>query len=237
MGRSDDHLLKKCLSSYNSVRNTFEDLLSLKKHDNYFNMVRDFGCKKDVDVYSFSELKERYYVLFWLVQNLFFPRVRSSCWGVPVLLKQALCNGISACVFCPSTYKRLYRGRYALWVIDEFSGYELDLETLNMILDGQRMQLDSKYGKVFEKMDNVPVLMLGNSVPYIYNCDSFKSRVLEIRDCSPLNSTRLALTMFMLAVRFIRTSPDRAFKVTPPYSDPMCQSTKRFLSNCGLLTV
>ena len=161
------------------VRSTFEDLLSLKKHDSYFNMVRDFIGNKRVDVYSFSELKERYYVLFWLARNatLF---ASEAAVGVSRYFSNKLCampgrTEILPVYFVPRR-TRDFTGanrRYALWVIDEFSGYDLDLETLNMILDGQRMQLDSKYGRVFEKTDNVPVIMLGNSVLYIYNCDSF----------------------------------------------------------------
>lgn len=34
---------------------------------------------------------------------------------------------------------------YDLWVIDELSGYELDLDILNMLLDGQKVSNDTKY--------------------------------------------------------------------------------------------
>ena len=37
---------------------------------------------------------------------------------------------------------------YSIWALDELSGSELDLETLNMILDGQQMRLDSKGGSL-----------------------------------------------------------------------------------------
>lgn len=127
--------------------------------------------------------------------------------------------------------------RYALWVIDEFSGYDLDLETLNMILDGQRMQLDSKYGKVFEKTDNVPVIMLGNSVPYLYKSESFKSRVLEIHffsKCEPINSRRLAHTFFMLGVRshFAYSEEGYSPRSSPSFVDPLRRETRILLSNC-----
>ncbi len=46
---------------------------------------------------------------------------------------------------------------YDVWVIDEVSGREIDPALLNMILDGQKVMLDSKYGKVFEKRVNVPI--------------------------------------------------------------------------------
>lgn len=53
---------------------------------------------------------------------------------------------------------------FDLWVIDEFGGYETSLDLLNMVLDGQRVQSDSKYGRVFEKTKNVPIILLGNKV-------------------------------------------------------------------------
>lgn len=36
---------------------------------------------------------------------------------------------------------------YDLWGGDELAGYELDVDTLNMLLDGQTMSLDTKYGR------------------------------------------------------------------------------------------
>ena len=91
--------------------------------------------------------------------------------------------------------------------MDEFSGSELDLETLNMILDGQQMQLDSKYGRVFEKRKNVGVILLGNSVPFPYREDSFRSRVFEVHffsKCDPIDPGRLAATFCVLTAMFAR---------------------------------
>lgn len=102
---------------------------------------------------------------------------------------------------------------YSLWVIDELSGYDLDVDTMNMLLDGQKVLLDTKYGKVFEKKDNVPIILLGNSLPYNYNIESFRSRVFEMHffifsKCAPIDPVRLASTLFILCMRYyVMTSP------------------------------
>lgn len=38
-----------------------------------------------------------------------------------------------------------------VWVINELAGYDLDVDTLNMLLDGQIMSLDTKYGSGVSK--------------------------------------------------------------------------------------
>ena len=126
---------------------------------------------------------------------------------------------------------------YSIWALDELSGSELDLETLNMILDGQQMRLDSKYGRVFEKTKNVAVILLGNSVPYIYNADSFRSRVFEVHffsKCKPLDPCRLAATFCVLAARLSLTIPSlkvEGFSV-PPEDSPLFSDYVVLLSNC-----
>lgn len=74
---------------------------------------------------------------------------------------------------------------YSLWIIDELSGYELYVDTMNMLLDGQKVLLDTLYGRVFEKKDNVPIMLLGNSLPYNSNITSFRFRVFEMTFFSP----------------------------------------------------
>lgn len=79
-----------------------------------------------------------------------------------------------------------------------------------MLLDGQRVRLDCKYGRVFEKVGNVPILMLGNRIPYSYNVDSFNSRVFEMyffSDCAPLDRGRLAATLFHMYTKYALMAP------------------------------
>lgn len=71
----DDNLVKKCMSSYSSVRSTFEDLISLKRNvscfESAFAFWQSMGKKA---VYAYSELNERYFALIWLVCNVCLKR-------------------------------------------------------------------------------------------------------------------------------------------------------------------
>jgi hypothetical protein len=183
-----------------------------------FSFVREHGST----AYRASEFKERYYVLWWLAFNLCRPRhLRQRqllILGRPGTKKTNFVQALSEFLdvyFVPRRPKDFTGANkeYDLWVIDEVSGYELDVDTLNMILDGQKMSLDSKYGRVFEKKRNVPIILLGNTLPYTYNTDSFNSRVFEVHffsDCPPIDPLRLSSTLFTLCMRYsiMSQSPD-----------------------------
>lgn len=62
-------------------------------------------------------------------------------------------------------------------MIDELSGYEIEPETLYMLLDGQKFSLDTKYGRVCEKVRNVPIIALSNDLPPRYDTEAFQTRV------------------------------------------------------------
>lgn len=67
-----------------------------------------------------------------------------------------------------------------------------------MVLDGQKVALDAKYGKIFTKEHNVPIMLLGNNVPSMYNSEAFHSRVVTVHFFSekePLEAGRLASTL------------------------------------------
>ncbi len=216
---SDDLLVKKCLSNYNSVRNTFEDLQCLKsaKKESWLSRLLAYvlktggRCYRDVD-----ELKERKEVLVWLMINLCKPRhLRQKqllILGVPGTNKTNLVQALSEFLDVyfvsrrPNDFTGAEKKEYDLWVIDEFSGYTLSLEMLNMLLDSQKMLLDTKYGKMFEKTRNVPIIMLGNSVPLAcVNEASFESRVLRVyffSESAPLEASRLASTLLSLCIRY-----------------------------------
>lgn len=92
---------------------------------------------------------------------------------------------------------------YSVWVIDEFNGYETNASLLNMVLDGQKVALDTKYGKIFTKDHNVPIMLLGNNVPPMYNSEAFHSRVVTVHFFSekePLEAGRLASTLLRYCI-------------------------------------
>lgn len=162
---TDDNLVKKCLSSYSSVRNTFEDLQAVRGGGatHFWTRLEAYVHKSQGRPYSFSELKERYYPLWWLVFNLCRPRhlrqKQMVILGCPGTKKTNLVQILGEIfdVYFVSRRTKDFTGAnkdYDLWVIDECSGYELDVDTLNMLLDGQRVSLDTKYGRVSEKTKN-----------------------------------------------------------------------------------
>lgn len=242
----DDNLVKKCLSSYSSVRSTFDDLMSLKRNAPCFESAFAFWQSSGRSVaYAYSELNERYSVLFWVVCNVCLKRhLRQKqllVLGPPGTHKTNLVQSLSKFLpvyFLPRRPKDFSGANkdYALWVMDEFSGSELDLETLNMLLDGQPVRLDSKYGRIFEKTANVPVIMLGNSTPYLYNTDSFRSRVFEVHffsQCKPIDPGRLAATFCALTARLSLTiSVKVAGFAIPSEGSPVFVDYLLLLSNC-----
>jgi hypothetical protein len=133
---TDDSLVKKCLSSYSSVRSTFEDLQSMKKKGPFLARLLVFLCTHGIEVYKDSDFKERYYVLWWLAFNLCRPRhLRQRqllILGVPETKNTSFVQALSEFMdvyFVPRRRKDFTGGNrdYDLWVIDELSGYELDV--------------------------------------------------------------------------------------------------------------
>ena len=51
------------------------------------------------------------------------------------------------------------------WFIDELTPKRMSSEILNIVLDGSEADLDAKYGHLFEKRKNVPVMMACNQSP------------------------------------------------------------------------
>lgn len=115
----------------------------MKDCGSYFDMAYRFSLRDgNVDAYSFSELKERYFALFWLVRNLFAPRrLRQKqllILGRPGTFKTTFVQFLADFLpvyFVPRRAKDFTGAnkKYAFWVIDEFSGYDLDLETLKRL--------------------------------------------------------------------------------------------------------
>ena len=68
-----------------------------------------------------------------------------------------------------------------LWVMDEFEIDSISPPILNRVLDGQKLLLDIKYGFIFVKDKNVPVI-LSSHIPPSYSSEvrqsAFDSRVV-----------------------------------------------------------
>lgn len=210
----DDNLVRKCLSSYNSVRNTYADLQAFKDTSCFLLRLTAYVEAKGEKVYSAKDLKERWHALEWLVYNLCRERhLRQRqllILGKPSTNKTNFVQALSEFLSVYFVPRRLndFTGaekEHDLWVIDELSGYGMELEMLNMILDGQKIALDSKYGRIFEKTRNVPIILISNSVPYNYVGDSFLSRIFRLyffSGINPIEPSRLASTLFTECLKY-----------------------------------
>ena len=77
---------------------------------------------------------------------------------------------------------------------------------LNKVLDGSKVRLDAKYGHVFVKDKNIPVIMACNALPNfdsVYHKKAFITRIkrVDFNSVGPevkLSSERLAKTILLL---------------------------------------
>ena len=89
-----------------------------------------------------AEFKERYYVLWWLA-------VSTSSFAQGQVLSMFLD------VSCLGAWLADLTGKIGITTCgDELAGYELDVDTLNMLLDSQTMSLDTKYGRKAKERSN-----------------------------------------------------------------------------------
>lgn len=218
---ADDNLVKKCLSSYSSVRNTFTDMQAAKRNTHFFERLVGYVKEKGGLAYTGDELKERLPLLTWLAFNLCRKRHlrqrQMLVLGEPGTHKTDMVQSLSQFlnVYFVSRRAKDFTGAdrdYDLWVIDELAGYEADVDMLNVLLDGQKVSLDCKYGRVFEKLKNVPIILISNRLPYNCNVESFRTRVHEMHffsDCAPIDAGRLASTLFVRCIfYYIITLPE-----------------------------
>lgn len=79
-----------------------------------------------------------------------------------------------------------------------------------MLLDGQKVQLDQKYGRVFEKA-NVPIIMLANQIPQPLDQETLYTRVFIQRFTrerpfpAPLDPSRLASTLAAIGSMYLES--------------------------------
>lgn len=212
---TDEELGPRCLRSYNSVKQVFADLQGIKESKHFFQTLSEFLRDKNEPKYTAEELKDKYPALQWLVFNLCRERHLKQpqllLTGRPGTNKTNFFNILSKVlrIYSPPHRKDDFTGvndNYDLWLFDEFCPSRLHPTTLNAILDGQVVQLDQKYGMVFKKKRNVPIVIISNSFPQVGGLidnvyqEAFESRVLHIEFHSSfpkgLNEVRLLKTFY-----------------------------------------
>ena len=92
------------------------------------------------------------------------------------------------------------------WFIDELTSKRMSPEVLNIVLDGSSADLHLKFGNLFEKRKNVPVIMASNKLPRYDSptqAEALSTRVMECEfssysDARGLTSPRLAKTLLTI---------------------------------------
>ena len=216
---ADDTLAHKCLSNYSSVRSTFEDIQASNKPACFLKRLSLYVLKKGTKVYKAKDLNERLFAIKWLAYNLCRKRHLKQrqlfILGCPGTNKTNFVQSLSEFLkvyFVPRRPKDFTgaSAHHDLWVIDELSGYDCDLDMLNMLLDGQKVSLDTKYGKVFLKEINVPIILISNYLPFnLVSEKSFESRVFFMDFFSKIDhidAGRLASTLFVECIKYLSCS-------------------------------
>ena len=209
---ADDELGARLLTNYWSVRSAFADLRALAEMPHVLQRVYKYLEDKEGRAYVEADLKEKWPVVEWLVYNLCRARHLKQrqlfILGGPSTHKSNLIEALSEFL---QIYKMPRRrndfsgagDHYDLWVLDEWQGSDLSFDILNMILDGQKVNLDRKYGSIYEKKRNVPVILLGTNWPSRmgeedYEALSTRLTVIEFSTklAEPIQGVRLAKTVY-----------------------------------------
>ena len=118
---------------------------------------------------------------------------------------------------------------FDIWSIDEFTDdsnkneYEkgISIETWLTLLDGQECRLDAKYERTILKKANVPIILIGNSLPWNFKDEKspLSKRIIPLKfqtHCSDLDEGRIAATLYscmcLRASYYLQTNPDPILK-------------------------
>lgn len=186
----DETLKERLLTAYNNMKKIHEDieLIKMRRTNIGEKLVKYLNEKQWPEEYTPEEIKEKYILIDWIACQLVFQRPIKTkqlfIYGAPSTQKTLILHFIAKVlrVYFASSRINDFAGAdnyYDLWVFDEFhepedtTGYAYDrtsadasayANTLLKVLDGQECRLDSKYGKIYNKKVNVPVIMVANKL-------------------------------------------------------------------------
>lgn len=201
-------LRDRLLKAYANMRKIHEDyqvIINIKR--TVGEKVIEYLQKKEwPEEYSPEEIREKYILIDWLACQLCFERPIKTrqlfIYGEPSTQKTLIIHYLAKAlrIYFASAIKNDFSGAddyYDVWVFDEF--HEPDEQnvygitsateagtayanTLLKVLDGQECRLDAKYGKIFNKRANVPIIMIANMLPErVKRRGPFQERFLRLR--------------------------------------------------------
>jgi len=219
--RHDPEMASHLLNKYHIIRNLWEDEQRDKsKKKSPMEILVAFLEKKGwPKEYMPEELKEKYLAIDWIAVNLLFERRIKTrqlfIYGPPNAQKSlfiSFLKKIGLRVYSVGHRKNDFSGAhdfFDLWVIDEFtdesekheSAQRINPNALLTLLDGQETRLDAKYEKTFVKKANVPIILLGNHLPFIFReiKSPFAKRVIPLQfqsHAEDLDEARIAATLY-----------------------------------------
>ena len=203
------------LRSYSSVKQTWNDLKGSREQQPLLERLREYvelearSTGEYPKPYSEEELGTRAGALEWLASNLESKRELRKpqllIIGNPMTGKTRFIQDLENFL---TTYVVPIRSNdfsgatinVDLWVIDEFDKGRFKPQVLNALLDGQRVGLDCKYGNIFYKDKNIPIVLLSNSLAKFADSNlqkAFITRVQVTEFLSPesLEVNRVASTL------------------------------------------
>ena len=210
----EDELFKeKVFSSLPRIKEAHEDLQVLKMmKDNVLERIQEFLKSRGSPLeYSIEEIQEKSLLLDWLACQLCCKRPIKTkqifVYGEPSTQKTLLFQMLQKIlnIYFVSSRRNDFTGAndfYDLWVFDEFHEPSEESRmfgateegttysnTILKVLDGQECRLDSKYGRVFKKRKNVPIVMIANKLPTGMRQEGpFRARFLRLRFSSNIKN-------------------------------------------------
>lgn len=194
-------LFKQVLRSYNSVKQAWSDVQSTRRVPSLESRLQAYirartrAQGRAIKSYTGSELGDRAKAVKWLGNNLCISRPHRKAQllilGAPMTGKSLFIEQLQEFLL---TYHVPMRSNdfsgattmVDLWVVDEFRVNRMSEGILNSMLDGQKVVLDCKYGHVFLKDKNMPVVLIANEYPQFLS---------EVQDKA--FATRINVTSFL----------------------------------------
>lgn len=221
----DPILRERLLKAYNNMKKIHEDYQIIKNIKSTVGerLVEYLGNKKWPTEYSPEQIKEKYVLIDWVACQLCFRRPIKTkqlfIYGEPSTQKTLIINYLAKVlrVYFVSARRNDFAGAddyYDMWVFDEFNepeegdfgvtaateGGTAYANTLLRVLDGQECRLDAKYGKIFTKKINVPIIMIANRLPKaVKKSGPMQERMIRLRfktNIEQLDEERVIATLW-----------------------------------------